>query len=302
MCELMAMCFAHPVAAKFSIGAFALRDAENPDGWGLAWYDGRSLSIVKEPLSWRRSGYAEFLAGYDSLVSHMYIAHVRHATIGGPPKHADTHPFARELDSRFYCFAHNGTIRKASERLLLERYQPIGDTDSERVFCAVLDAMVERHHPLATTDDWNWLAEQFHDINRMGKLNCILADGERLFAWHDVGGFKGLHFHGVRIGDGRVTHLEDPEMEVAVAAATDDVNRGVVIATCPLSDSGWHAMLPGELLVAEAGRIRFSNRRSKDRTSSSNGAVHGHTATGARQASARKQANAGADRCSSGTG
>lgn len=264
MCELMGMCFARPVAARFSISAFAQRDADNPDGWGLAWYSGRSISIVKEPLPWRKSGYAEFLAHYDSLVSHLYIGHVRHATIGGAPKHADTHPFTRELDSRSYAFAHNGTIKKSRDRFLLERYHPIGDTDSERIFCALLDALADRHRPMSEVEDWRWLAAQLHEMNRMGKMNCLLADGERLFAWRDLEGFKNLHVHAVRIGENRVKHLEDPEFDIAVQpAAEDDVNRGIVIATCPMSDMGWHSLQPGELMVIEAGRIVFSSSRTR---------------------------------------
>lgn len=260
MCELMGMTFARPVAAEFSISAFALRDEENADGWGLAWYSGHSLTVVKEPLSWRKSGYAEFLGGYDRLVSHMYLAHVRRATVGGTPKHADTHPFSRELHGRFYCFAHNGTVRSAFESLLLDRFHPIGQTDSEHVFCYLLDALAERDGTLDEESDWQWLAKQFAAINRMGKFNCLLSDGERLFAWHDVNGFKGLHFHAVKVGGGRVTHLEDPEVEVAIAS--DGGNCGLVVATRPLSDIGWHAFQPGELLVIQRGRIAFSNLRS----------------------------------------
>src|SRR5205814_6028589 len=50
MCELLGLSFARPLSADFSIRIFALRGAENADGWGLAWYPDRSLSIVKEPL------------------------------------------------------------------------------------------------------------------------------------------------------------------------------------------------------------------------------------------------------------
>jgi glutamine amidotransferase len=270
MCELMGMCFGRPVSAEFSISAFALRDEENADGWGLGWYSDHSMTIVKEPLSWRKSRYAKFLTGYDDLVSHMYIAHVRHATVGGAPKHADTHPFSRELGGRIYGFAHNGTVRNAMESLMLDRFQPIGATDSEHVFCSLLGAIAARDHDVLTTpNDFRWLAEQFGSINRMGKFNCILADGDRLFAWHDVNAFKGLHFHAVKVGDGRVTHLEDETMEFVVeneedlnCAACDSENRGIVVATRPLSDAGWHAFLPGELLVLHRGRVEFSSVRS----------------------------------------
>lgn len=263
MCELMGLCFAEPVAAAFSISEFALRDVENADGWGLAWYSGRSSNVVKEPLSWRKSSYASFLSSYGAVISNLYIAHVRHATIGGAPKHADTHPFSRELGGSSYCFAHNGTVRGAMQMLLLDRYHPIGDTDSEHVFCYLLDAIADRGRPLASTTDWKWLARQLAAINAGGKLNCLLCDGERIFAWHDSNGFKGLHFHAVRVVDGEVEHLADLTMDVALEGGAS--NRGLVVATRPLSDQGWHACHPGELLVLESGKLRFSNVRSHGR-------------------------------------
>ena len=110
MCELMAMSFETPVSADFSLREFAARGEENPDGWGLGWYPDRSLAIVKEPLKWASSRYAGFLETYPTLLSRIYLAHVRHKTMGGEPTHADTHPFHRERDGRDYCFAHNGTI------------------------------------------------------------------------------------------------------------------------------------------------------------------------------------------------
>jgi predicted glutamine amidotransferase len=263
MCELMGLCFAKPVAADFSISAFSLRDEENADGWGLAWYAEHSVTVVKEPLPWRKSRYASFLETYKLLVSHMYIGHVRHATVGGAPKHADTHPFVRELAGRNYCFAHNGTVRGAFESLSLHRYHPVGETDSEHVFCHLLDEMARDARLLSNEDQWHWLAAKFAAINAMGKFNCLMSDGDRLFAWHDVNGFKGLHFHGVRMRGHEIEHLEDPSMEMEIES--EEHNRGMIIATRPLSDVGWHAFQPGELQVIEEGRIVYSNLRSDAR-------------------------------------
>src|SRR5262245_25634912 len=124
MCELMGLSFDQPVAADFSLRAFACRDAENPDGWGLAWYPDRSLALVKEALTWRHSGYSQFLENYQGLRSTIYLAHVRRQTTGGLATHADTHPFSREYLGRAFCFAHNGTIDDFGS-LPLGRYLPI---------------------------------------------------------------------------------------------------------------------------------------------------------------------------------
>src|SRR6478672_143927 len=110
MCEVMGLCFARPLAAHISIREFRSRGNENADGWGLAWYPDHSLAVVKEPICWQASQYTDFLETYHRLRSPIYVAHVRHKTVGGEPTHADTHPFARELNGRDYCFAHNGTL------------------------------------------------------------------------------------------------------------------------------------------------------------------------------------------------
>lgn len=256
MCELMGLSFDQPLSADFSIRAFALRDVNNADGWGLAWYPDRSLAVVKEALTWRQSGYSKFLETYSGLRSRIYIAHVRHQTTGGVVTHADTHPFRRELFGREYCFAHNGTIHGYGS-LPVERFRPVGSTDSERVFCHLLEAMAQRDERLQNESSWRWLHEALRNLNQHGTLNCLLSDGERLFGYRDINGWKGLTLRKVRFRENAGRVFEDSTMEVEVSGDTD--NHGCVIATCPLSETGWHELAPGSLVVLEGSAIRFSS-------------------------------------------
>ena len=134
MCELMAMSFDAPVSADFSLGAFAARGEENPDGWGLGWYPDQSLAVVKEPLKWGASRYAGFVQSHPTILSRTFLAHVRHKTMGGSPTHADTHPFARELGGRDYGFAHNGTLDGEAWDLPLGPFRPLGGDRLGAVF------------------------------------------------------------------------------------------------------------------------------------------------------------------------
>src|SRR5262249_1163017 len=97
--------------------------------------------------------------------------------------------------------------------------------------------------------------------NNLGKLNCLLADGRRLFAYHDVKGWKGLNFRKVRLRDARDRHFGDETLSVDLDAGA--VNHGFVVATCPLSSNAWHKFRLGELIVFDLGQIRFSSHRER---------------------------------------
>jgi glutamine amidotransferase len=257
MCELMGLSFARPIPADFAMREFALRGRENADGWGLAWYPDRSLALVKEPVAWHASTYTGFLESYHRLLSPVYVAHVRERSVGGPPTHADTQPFAREWGGRDYCFAHNGTI-KAFRDLPLGRYRPVGDTDSEHLFCHLLDDADRQSVDLAAEPGWRWLHGRLASLNRLGSLNCLLTDGVRLFAYHDAGGHKGLTFCKVFVR-GAARHFEDEELRIDLKE--ESVNHGFVVASCPLSRAGWQPFHRGELIVLEGGLVRFSSHR-----------------------------------------
>src|SRR5689334_8391244 len=122
MCELMGMSLKRPASAHFSMCKFGNRDTPDVDGWGLAWYPDQSASVIKEPVSWRNSQYTVFLEKYPALLSTVYIAHIRHKTVGGKPTHADTHPFLREHSGKDYVFAHNGTLNDLPDHFRLGRF------------------------------------------------------------------------------------------------------------------------------------------------------------------------------------
>ncbi len=258
MCELMGLSFVKPVSADFSINEFAKRDVHNADGWGLAWYPDSSAAIVKEPIPWRASQHTQFLAAYHALRSSIYLAHVRHKTVGGEATHADTHPFVRELAGRDYCFAHNGTLTDLPAISPRACYQPIGHTDSERAFCLLLEDLRHRSGRLVDEDGWQWLADYLQALNGHGPLNCMMSDGESLFCYRDAASYKNLTWRYVGVHGDRPHHFEDSEVQIALEDPTS--NHGVLIASNPLSAGGWEVLRPGELIVLRAGAVQFSSQ------------------------------------------
>lgn len=255
MCELMALSFAEPISADFSIREFALRGEENADGWGLAWYPDQSVSIVKEPLRWRESGHSGFLETYPQLKSRVYLAHVRDKTVGGVPTHADTHPFVRERNGVEYCFAHNGTIA-GHEELELGRYRPVGGTDSEHVFCHLLQRMDGADRTLQGRASWRWLHETLLALNARGNLNILLTDGRFVCCYWGLTNWKALHYRQVHIRRPAQPYFEDETISLELDA--EGVNHGYVVATRPLSQHGWRPFLPGQLVIFENGHLRYS--------------------------------------------
>ena len=100
------------------------------------------------------------------------------------------------------------------------------------------------------------LLETLASLNQRGRLNCLLSDGERLFGYRDINGWKGLSLRKLRFREQGERSFEDASMEVSMSG--DEDNHGCVIATRPLSDTGWHDLAPGNLVVLEGGTLRFS--------------------------------------------
>ena len=151
------------------------------------------------------------------------------------------------------------TLLGAFWQLPLGCFRPVGNTDSEFLFCYLLGRMEAEGQVLSNERGWHWLASQLAELNRYGKLNCLLADGRRLFCYHDAAGFKGLHFRKVHVR-GALRRFEDADLRIDLAG--EDVNQGFVIATHPLSSAGWQPVSCGELIVIEQGLVRFSSQRS----------------------------------------
>ena len=57
MCELFGLCSAKKVNCNEILGTFFSHGETNPDGWGLAVFDGNSANIEREPISAAESVY-----------------------------------------------------------------------------------------------------------------------------------------------------------------------------------------------------------------------------------------------------
>ena len=251
------MSFNRAVNARISFRGFRHRSSGNPHGWGLAYYPDESAQVFKEPISAKRSELAEFVGNYKGVKSRIFIAHVRFASRGGLAR-KNTHPFQRELNGRDYVFAHNGTMG-VDWNYDMASCRPIGDTDSELVFCHILSKINERGIEEWSKEDFIWLQNLAHELNSLGSLNFMLSDGTFLFAYHDSFGYNSLYhlrreapYHEIRLLD------EDWMVNLSEEKSTD--TRGYIIATKPLTDEKWVKFKNGEMIVVRDGEIVFDSR------------------------------------------
>jgi predicted glutamine amidotransferase len=254
MCELLGMECNVPTDIVFSFSGLALRGGlkgPHADGWGLALYEQKTARVFLEPMAAAQSPLARYVRE-NPIKTLLAVAHVRKGTRGKVALR-NTHPFVRELWGRHLVFAHNGTIKNV-RRHKLGRYLPIGETDSEWAFCALLSRLQARFPRYPTSRDklWRAVAEYGGEIGRHGTFNFLLGDGEHLYARCATK----LH-HIVRKAPFKTATLSDDDLCVDFSQVTTPNDRVAVVATAPLTrDEVWAAGRPGEMWVFRRGRLR----------------------------------------------
>jgi predicted glutamine amidotransferase len=285
-CQLLGMNCRTPTDFSFSFRGFARRGGDTDihrDGWGVAWYEGKGLRSFHDPNPASDSPIAKFVSEYPVLTLNM-IAHIRYGT-EGKTELANVHPFDRELWGIRFVFAHNGdvpmykrsddddgAVRGYLPRLTVngstdydEVFFPVGDTDSEAIFCAILNALRAQFQTLPSLpvlhDTIRSLCNEIveHDPD-LTILNFLMGCGENVqfaFSWPGArpgsSVWNGLHYL-IREPPFSVADLEDLDYSIDFSKVATPEDRVAVIATKPLtSNEEWVELRRGELILFDDG-------------------------------------------------
>lgn len=253
MCQLFALDSNTPTAATFSLTGFAARGGdtgEHADGWGVAFHEESGCRVFTDAGRASDSPLADFLCRHPIRAPRI-MAHIRKAT-QGPVGLANCHPFRREWRGRSWTFCHNGDL-KGFAPALDGRFVPVGQTDSERAFCWLLQGLADQ---LDDGADAGWadvaprLAELAAEVASHGSFNFLLCDGRALYAHASTK----LHWLERRHPFGRV-RLVDRDVEIDLDQANGPDDRMLLVATEPLTHGeAWTPFAPGELRVFGGGR------------------------------------------------
>lgn len=299
MCQLLGMNSAEPSDFRFSFSGFAQRGGESDhhsDGWGLAIYQGRGLQsfVDHTPAAW--SPIAALISSHP-IKTHNMLAHIRYATKGTVALE-NVHPFSREMWGIQWSFAHNGDVPRFAKEHAEDvprlggrartttttktageekdgdgddvddaglSFHPVGETDSEAIFCALLNALKAEFRVLPTLD------VLYDTIKR---LCCeIVADDEGVicnfllgcgqytqfaFSWPGARPgskvWNGLHYTLRRPPFTTVRLADDCGRTIDFSKVNRPTDRMAVITTKPLTvDERWVEMSRGELIMFDKG-------------------------------------------------
>ncbi len=260
MCELLALSTSRPSRLTFSLQTLASHGGASGtthDGWGVAFYQGEDVALFREPSAAADSALVHYLETQGPPTT-LAISHIRHAT-QGRIQLSNTQPFARELGGRMHVFAHNGDMPGIyrSEAMVRGSYRPVGQSDSEHAFCALLGRLsgVWAEGQIPALETRRYLVEEFAaDLRNLGPANFLYTDGDALFA------------HGHRRLQLLSRCVEPPGLWwlQRECAATDKSEAGVsvdgmsaslLLASVPLTDDPWQPVAEGQLIVARSGRL-----------------------------------------------
>lgn len=287
MCQLLGMNCNTPTDITFSFRGFSQRAGvtdEHTDGWGIAFFEGASgaqttraapvdsdasrpeatvvatnqattstaaekgLRLFIDHKAASDSPVADLVRRYPIKSCHV-VAHIRKATQGVVALQ-NCHPFVRELWGHYWVFAHNGNLENYQPRLH-SHFRPVGDTDSERAFCWLMQELAKAHAALPSVAEISrTLAELLPQITGHGTFNMLLSNGTALWA------HASTHLHYlVRQHPFARAALSDDDLEVDFSTLTQMQDRVAVIATQPLTrNEQWTVIAPNSLMTFVDGQ------------------------------------------------
>ena len=261
MCQLLGLSSSEPIRLTFSWKAFVLQGSRaggNPDGWGVAYYEGADATLLRESTPAAESPMVAFLARH-APPSDLVISHVRRAT-SGDRKLANTHPFRRVLGGYTHIFAHNGYVPPCEITNSSAWLLPQGNTDSELLFCRLLAYLeplwstgavpaLELRHKVVT--------DFANEIIDFGAANFLYSDGITLFAHghrHTVPG------EAISNEPGLYLNLSDSKKGSVMQTPCRGLNADghcshqAIVSSRPLNDANWAPLQAGEVACFQRGQ------------------------------------------------
>jgi transglutaminase-like putative cysteine protease/predicted glutamine amidotransferase len=233
-----------------------------PLGWGMGWYPNQGLAamVVKDPTSVGQNAMSQVLTDWERFSSTLFVAHLRGAAKRTAQQ--DTHPFVRTLGGRDWLLAHNGDLRRDySQKLPLpddSLFQPIGQTDSEHLFCWLLAQIhAEGARRIAGVPQARWVA-WLHRINELGTLNLLLSDGTDLLVYGDVHGYRPLHWIR-RVPPNPWTRFAGPQADIVLGTPLEANRHAILVSTATTDEEGWQRVEPGQAMVARLGAVLWKS-------------------------------------------
>ena len=140
-------------------------------------------------------------------------------------------------------------------KLLFDRYcepdpgaafRPVGDTDSERAFCWLMQEIAKSHADVPSVAELTLtLRELVPRIARHGTFNFLLSNGQALWAHASTN-----LYYVVRQHPFATATLSDEDVSVNFAEQAGQGDRVAVVVTAPLTTNEvWTALPPGEVVV-----------------------------------------------------
>jgi transglutaminase-like putative cysteine protease/predicted glutamine amidotransferase len=259
--NLLAMSFEGELAPSFTLSCLE-PGRTLPDGWGLGYYPAGepSAAILKEPAPPQASMRSQLALAWEQVASSMFVLHIRAATWGARSD-ANTQPFSRTWGRRDWLMAHAGSLDRKPDTVP-GPFEAVGSTDTEAIFCGLLNRFVERgwrNLGDANLDELHgWLGE----LNDRGELTLCLTDGRALLLHADRRGAP-LHL-GILAPPYETIAFGDDDLIVDLTRRGAKSRKGVIACTDPLAaaDGGdathavaWRQLAPGTLVVAREGAV-----------------------------------------------
>jgi transglutaminase-like putative cysteine protease/predicted glutamine amidotransferase len=260
MPNLLAMSFEGELAPSFDLRCLRPHRAL-PDGWGIGYYPGGepSATVLKEPAPPTTSIRSQLVQAWEHLESSVIVFHVRHATWGAITD-ANTQPFSRAWGRRDWLFAHAGSLLSRPELERHATFEPVGSTDTELIFCELMNRVAECGWASIAEADLDTLRGWLKSLNELGPLTAVLCDGRDLCVYADRDGRIPVHSFAVVPPYGDLVFGDD-DLEVDLTRRGVKSRRGVVLSTTPMEVNGndgssWQPLAPGHLLVVRQGAVR----------------------------------------------
>lgn len=253
MCELLGMSANVPTDICFSFKGLKERGGNtgpHKDGWGIAFYQGKGVSTFKDAQASHQSEVARLVSDYP-IKSNVVVGHVRQANRGRVALE-NTHPFTRELWGRYWTYAHNGQLSDY-QKLPLDRFKPVGTTDSEHAFCFILSELARRYPqtPPPRQRLFRLIKKLAEQLRQLGVFNLLLSDGASLFCFCSTK----LHYITRRAPFGHA-QLSDVDVDIDFSRETTPNDVVTIVATLPLTtNEQWIALQPGQACLFQRGEL-----------------------------------------------